>query len=195
VKRLVDVVLAGIGLLVLAPVLAVVAIVVRKEFGSPVLFRHTRVGKDEVSFDLCKFRTMTNEVDADGQLLSDADRLTRVGSFLRSTSLDELPELVHVLRGEMSLVGPRPLPTTYLERYSTKQRRRHEITPGITGWAQIHGRNATTWDERLGQDIWYLDHRSLRVDLGILASTIGLVLRRGGVNQEGQATMSEFTGE
>jgi len=193
-KRTFDVVVAGAALVVLSPVLAVVALLVRLRLGSPVLFRQERAGLGGRPFILTKFRTMTDERGADGALLPDEQRLPAFGSFLRSTSLDELPELVHVLRGEMSLVGPRPLPTKYLERYSPRQARRHEVRPGITGWAQVNGRNTARWAERLEMDVWYVDNRSLLLDLKILWRTVRVVFTREGVAEEGQATMTEFLG-
>ncbi|HEY1118058.1 MAG TPA: sugar transferase [Acidimicrobiales bacterium] len=193
-KRTFDVVVAGAALVVLSPVLAVVALLVRLRLGSPVLFRQERAGFDGRPFVLTKFRTMTDERGPDGELLPDTERLPAFGSFLRSTSLDELPELVHVLRGEMSLVGPRPLPTKYLERYSPRQARRHEVRPGITGWAQVNGRNTARWAERLEMDVWYVDNRSLLLDLKILWRTVRVVFTREGVAEEGQATMTEFLG-
>ena len=194
-KRLLDVVGAGVGLVVLSPVMAVVAVLVRVKLGSPVLFRQERAGLGGRPFLLTKFRSMTDARGPDGELLPDAARLTRFGAFLRSTSLDELPELVHVLRGEMSLVGPRPLPTAYLDRYSARQSRRHEVRPGLTGWAQVNGRNTSGWPERLEADVWYVDHRSLRLDLRIIGRTLRVVLGRGGISQEGEATMTEFLGD
>lgn len=194
-KRVVDVVGAGAGLVVLAPVMAVVAVLVRVKLGSPVLFRQERAGLGGESFRLTKFRTMTDERDADGLLLPDEDRLPPFGRFLRSTSLDELPELVHVLRGEMSLVGPRPLPVRYLDRYSARQARRHEVLPGVTGWAQVNGRNSADWPERFEMDVWYVEHRSLLLDLRIIWRTLRVVVGRGGVNEDGQATMTEFLGD
>jgi sugar transferase EpsL len=193
-KRAFDVVVAGAALIVLSPVLVIVALLVRLRLGSPVLFRQERAGLHGRPFTLAKFRTMTDERGADGALLPDADRLPPFGAFLRSTSLDELPELVHVLRGEMSLVGPRPLPTAYLERYSERQARRHEVPPGITGWAQVNGRNTAGWPERLEMDVWYVEHRTLLLDLRILWRTLRVVLGREGVAEDGQATMTEFTG-
>ncbi|HEY1118390.1 MAG TPA: sugar transferase, partial [Acidimicrobiales bacterium] len=171
-KRTFDVVVAGAALVVLSPVLAVVALLVRVRLGSPVLFRQERAGLGGRPFVLAKFRTMTDERGADGELLPDQQRLPPFGSFLRSTSLDELPELVHVVRGEMSLVGPRPLPTKYLERYSPRQARRHEVRPGITGWAQVNGRNTARWAERLEMDVWYVDNRSVLLDLKVLWRTV-----------------------
>ncbi len=194
-KRTIDVTGAAIALVVLSPVLAVLAVLIRVRLGSPVLFRQERAGLGGRPFVLAKFRTMTDERDANGELLPDEVRLTRFGSFLRSTSLDELPELVHVLRGEMSLVGPRPLPTAYLDRYSARQARRHEVRPGLTGWAQVNGRNDTDWPERLELDVWYVDHRSTLLDLKILWRTVRVVLGRGGVAREGEATMTEFLGD
>lgn len=193
-KRVLDVVVAGVALVVLSPVLAVVAVLVRLRLGSPVLFRQERAGLDGTPFVLTKFRTMTDQRGPDGTLLPDADRLPAFGSFLRSTSLDELPELVHVVRGEMSLVGPRPLPTKYLSRYSTRQARRHEVRPGITGWAQVNGRNATGWAERLEMDVWYVEHRSFLLDLKVLWRTLQVVASRDGVTEDGSATMTEFLG-
>jgi len=192
VKRAIDVVVAAAGLVVLSPVLAVLAVLVRVRLGSPVLFRQERAGLHGQAFTLAKLRTMTDERGPDGALRPDAQRLTPFGAFLRSTSLDELPELVHVLRGEMSLVGPRPLPTAYLERYSPRQARRHEVRPGITGWAQVNGRNAAGWPERLEMDVWYVEHRSLLLDLRILWRTLRVVVAREGVAEDGQATMTEF---
>lgn len=194
-KRIVDVLGAGVGLVVLAPVMAVVAVLVRVKLGTPVLFRQERAGLGGESFRLTKFRTMTDGRDATGSLLPDEDRLPPFGQFLRSTSLDELPELVHVLRGEMSLVGPRPLPVSYLDRYSARQARRHEVLPGLTGWAQVNGRNSTSWPGRLEMDVWYVEHRSLLLDLRIIWRTLRVVVSRGGVNEDGQATMTEFLGD
>ncbi len=194
-KRVVDVVGTVAGLVVLSPLIAVVAVLVRVKLGSPVLFRQERAGRYGQPFLLTKFRSMTDARGPDGALLPDEARLTPFGAFLRSTSLDELPELVHVLRGEMSLVGPRPLPTAYLERYSARQSRRHEVLPGLTGWAQVNGRNATSWADRFEADVWYVEHRSLLLDLRIIGRTLRVVLGRGGINQEGEATMTEFLGE
>jgi lipopolysaccharide/colanic/teichoic acid biosynthesis glycosyltransferase len=194
VKRAFDVVVAGAALVVLSPVLLVVAVLVRVRLGSPVLFRQERAGLGGEPFLLTKFRTMTDERGPDGVLLPDADRLPAFGSFLRSTSLDELPELLHVLRGEMTLVGPRPLPTAYLPRYSERQGRRHEVRPGITGWAQVNGRNTAGWPERLEMDVWYVEHRSLLLDVKVLWRTLRVVVAREGVAEDGQATMTEFLG-
>jgi lipopolysaccharide/colanic/teichoic acid biosynthesis glycosyltransferase len=193
-KRLLDVGVAGAGLVVLSPLLLVIALAVRVRMGAPVLFRQTRPGRGGTRFELLKFRTMTNRRGPDGALLPDAERLTWVGRILRTTSLDELPELVNVLRGDMSLVGPRPLLVEYLDLYSPEEARRHEVRPGITGWAQVNGRNATSWDERFAHDLYYVDHRSMRLDLHILKRTVGQVLTGAGVSQPGEATMARFTG-
>lgn len=181
VKRAFDVAVAGTALAAGAVPMAMLGAVIAKRMGRPVLFRQKRPGKDEQIFELFKFRTMTDERGPDGQLLPDEQRLTPLGRFLRRTSLDELPELINVLRGEMSLVGPRPLLIRYLPYFTEAERRRHAVRPGITGWAQIMGRNAVTWDKRLGYDVWYVDHQSLWLDLTILAKTVGMVLRREGV--------------
>ena len=167
---------------------------VRLNLGRPVFFRQPRPGRQGRVFELIKFRTMTQARDAQGHLLPDAQRLTRFGRWLRSTSLDELPEVLNVLRGEMSLVGPRPLLVQYLDRYSPEQARRHEVLPGLTGWVQVKGRNALTWEEKFRLDVWYVDHRSLWLDLRILALTVWHVLRRHGVSAPGAATMPEFMG-
>lgn len=194
VKRAIDVVVAGVGLVVLSPVLAAIALAVRVTMGSPVLFVQVRPGRDGAPFPLLKFRTMTERRGPDGALLPDAERITRLGRILRRASLDELPELVNVVRGDMSLVGPRPLLMEYLDLYTPEQARRHEVRPGITGWAQVNGRNATTWEERFAHDLYYVEHRSLRLDLRILARTITQVLTGAGVSQPGVATMPRFTG-
>lgn len=193
-KRAIDVAGASVGLAALAPVLGTITALEVAFHGWPPVFVQKRPGKDGRIFDLYKFRSMTNARGADGKLLPDAARLTRFGKLLRSTSLDELPELVNVLKGEMSLVGPRPLLVQYLERYSPEQARRHEVLPGITGWAQIRGRNAISWDEKLALDVWYVDHWSLALDLRILAETVWKVIRREGISAEGDATMPEFMG-
>ncbi len=193
-KRLLDLAAAGTLLVLLCPVLALAALLVRLRLGPPVLFRQTRPGLHGRPFGLVKFRTMTDARDARGHLLPDAERLTPLGRFLRSTSVDELPQLVNVLRGDMSLVGPRPLLTSYLGRYSPEQARRHEVRPGITGWAQAKGRNALSWEERFALDVWYVDHLSLWVDLKVLAATVVTVLTRRGITPEAQATMPEFMG-
>ncbi|HUS13049.1 MAG TPA: sugar transferase [Pyrinomonadaceae bacterium] len=193
-KRSLDAAASGAGLLLLSPLLAVLAVLVRRKLGSPILFRQQRPGLDGRPFMMLKFRTMTDACDAQGNLLPDAERLTQFGSFLRSTSLDELPELFNVVKGEMSLVGPRPLLMRYLDRYTPEQARRHEVPPGITGWAQVNGRNAISWEKKFELDVWYVDHCSLALDLKVLWLTILKVLRRQDINQEGQATQSEFMG-
>lgn len=193
-KRAFDLVVVLGVLPVLAPVLAAIAALVRLRLGTPVFFRQQRPGLDGAPFMMTKFRTMTDERDAAGDLLPDEDRLTRMGRLLRSTSLDELPELMNVLRGSMSLVGPRPLLMEYLPLYSPEQARRHEARPGITGWAQVNGRNATTWKRRFACDCWYVDHVSLWVDLHILVLTVTTTLQREGISQEGHVTMTKFTG-
>jgi len=193
-KRVFDLALALPALLLLAPLLLVIALLVRLKLGAPVLFRQPRSGLHGKPFTLYKFRTMTGVRDAEGNLLPDAERLTPFGRFLRRTSLDELPELWNVLRGEMSLVGPRPLLMQYLDRYTPEQARRHEVRPGITGWAQVNGRNALSWEEKFALDVWYVDHHSLWLDLRILALTVLKVLSREGISQPGQATMEEFLG-
>lgn len=193
-KRAVDIAGALVGLLLLSPVIASAALAVRISMGRPVLFRQVRPGLNERPFTMVKFRTMADARDASGKLLSDGERLTRTGRFLRSTSLDELPELWNVLVGEMSLVGPRPLLTAYLGRYSPEQARRHHVKPGVTGWAQINGRNAISWDEKFELDIWYVDHQSIWLDLRILMATVLQVVRRTGINSAESATMPEFIG-
>lgn len=193
-KRLFDLLLSLGGLLVLALPLLLLWVLVRRKLGSPVLFRQVRPGLHGRPFMMVKFRTMTDERGADGELLRDAQRLTAFGRFLRASSLDELPELWNVLRGEMSLVGPRPLLMEYLPLYSPEQARRHEVRPGITGWAQVNGRNAVSWDERFKLDVWYVDHRSLWLDIRILWLTVRKVIVREGISAQGEATMPRFTG-
>lgn len=194
VKRFFDIVVSILALLVLSPVLAILAFQVRHKLGRPIVFRQTRPGLHERPFAILKFRTMTDDRDADGSLLPDSDRLPPFGRFLRSTSLDELPELWNVLKGDMSLVGPRPLLMEYLELYSDEQARRHEVRPGITGWAQVNGRNALTWEDKFSLDVWYVDNHSLWLDLKILILTIAKVFKREGVSQDGHATMERFQG-
>lgn len=193
-KRAFDLLIACTALLLLAPLLLLLAWLVRVNLGSPVLFRQQRAGWRGRPLLICKFRTMTDARDAAGNLLPDEARLTSFGKFLRASSLDELPELWNVLQGEMSLVGPRPLLLKYLERYSPEQMRRHEALPGITGWAQINGRNALTWEQKFRLDVWYVDHQSFWLDLKILALTVVKILRHEDINQPGQATVEEFTG-
>jgi len=193
-KRLFDLALTLPGLVVLSPLLAFIALMVRAKLGSPVLFRQVRPGLGGRPFTIYKFRTMTDARGSDGKLLPDGERLTRFGRFLRSASLDELPELFNVLKGDMSLVGPRPLLMEYLDRYTPEQARRHEVKPGITGWAQVNGRNALGWEQKFAMDVWYVDHRSLRLDAKIILRTIGKVLARDGISAAGEATMPRFTG-
>jgi len=193
-KRLFDLIVAIVLLLLLAIPLLLLAAVIRLRLGSPVLFRQVRPGLHGRPFTMVKFRTMTDGRGPDGELLPDAQRLTPFGGLLRSTSLDELPELWNVLCGEMSLVGPRPLLMEYLPLYTSKQARRHEMRPGITGWAQVNGRNALSWEDRFNLDVWYVDHQSLWLDLRILWLTMRKVLVRDGINAQGEATMSKFTG-
>ena len=193
-KRLFDLAVLLLTAPVWLPAIGAVAILVRLNLGAPVLFRQARPGLGGRIFPLVKFRTMTAARDAQGNLLPDAQRLTRFGRWLRSTSLDELPEILNILRGEMSLVGPRPLLVQYLGRYTPEQARRHEVLPGLTGWAQVKGRNALTWEEKFRLDVWYVDHRSLWLDVRILLLTLGQVVRRHGVSAQGEATMPEFMG-
>lgn len=193
IKRAADVGVAGVGLVLTAPIQLGVAVAVRRQLGSPVLFRQPRPGRDGEIFELMKFRTM-REPDPESGLVSDADRMTPLGSFLRRTSLDELPTLLNVLTGDMSLVGPRPLLVAYLDRYTKEQARRHEVRPGITGLAQVSGRNALTWEEKFILDVRYVEQRSLLLDLQILLRTITKVLRSDGITAEGSPTMPEFMG-
>lgn len=188
-----DAALAGAALIALAPVVAGTAVAVRRRLGTPVLFRQQRPGRDGRPFRMLKFRTML-EPDPERGLVTDEQRLTPFGARLRATSLDELPSLWNVVRGDMALVGPRPLLMAYLERYSPEQARRHEVRPGLTGWAQVNGRNAVTWEERLAMDVWYVDHRSHALDLKILWMTVASVARRDGISAEGHVTMPEFLG-
>lgn len=192
-KRLIDLVVGTIAFVVSLPVQAVIAVLVRLKLGSPVLFRQPRPGKDEEIFELVKFRTML-EVDEARGLVTDEQRLTRFGALLRSTSLDELPTLWNVVKGDMSLVGPRPLLVRYLGRYTPEQARRHEVRPGITGLAQVSGRNALSWGDKFAKDVEYVDSRSVLLDLKIIAATLAKVLRRDGIAADGEATMSEFMG-
>ena len=194
-KRLADFMIAGCGIVLLSPLIGLLSLLVRVFLGSPVLFRQTRPGLSGESFELVKFRTMTDRCDQNGDLLPDAERLTRLGTFLRSTSLDELPELWNVVRAEMSLVGPRPLLVEYLPLYSPVQARRHEVRPGVTGLAQVRGRNELSWEEKFKLDVWYVDHRSFRLDCAILFWTVRSVLHREGIAAEGNVTMPPFTGE
>ena len=193
-KRIMDIVISAVALTVLSPVLLGVAAVIRLRFGSPVLFRQTRPGRHGIPFQMIKFRTMREAFDSNGQPLSDAEHLTPTGRALRATSLDELPELWNVLKGEMSLVGPRPLLMEYLPLYSAEQMRRHEVRPGVTGWAQVNGRNAISWEEKFALDVWYVDHRNFWLDLKILLLTVVRVARRDGISAHGMATYHVFTG-
>lgn len=193
-KRLFDIVVSALAILIFAPLILVLMLIVRVKLGSPVFFTQTRPGKDGKPFKMIKFRSMTNGKDDEGNLLPDDQRLPKFGKLLRSTSLDELPELFNVLKGDMSLVGPRPLLMQYLDRYTPEQRRRHEVRPGITGWAQVNGRNNVPWEERFKMDVWYVDHHNLLLDLKILWMTVLKVVKRSDVSQEGHATMTEFMG-
>lgn len=193
-KRFLDFTLSAIALLLLSPVLLVIAWQIRHKLGSPVLFSQIRPGLKGKPFKMVKFRTMRDAMDAQGNPLPDSERMTAFGSFLRSSSLDELPELLNVLKGDMSLVGPRPLLMEYLPLYSPEQARRHEVRPGITGWAQVNGRNALNWEDKFRLDVWYVDNHSFWLDLKILFLTIKKVLIRDGISAEGEATMPKFTG-
>ena len=193
-KRIFDLVVTFFGLLLLLPVITLTALILISNLGLPIFFKQSRPGLNRKIFNIYKFRTMTNERDKDGILLSDESRLTKFGKFLRSTSLDELPSLWNVLKSDMSLVGPRPLLLEYLPLYSTQQARRHEVKPGITGWAQVNGRNAITWGEKFDLDVWYVDNQSIWLDIKILWLTVKKVIMRDGINQVGQSTMESFKG-
>jgi lipopolysaccharide/colanic/teichoic acid biosynthesis glycosyltransferase len=193
-KRIIDILGASLGLLLLSPIMAIVVYKIRRELGAPVLFSQTRPGRHGKPFQMIKFRTMRDAIDADGRPLPDADRLTKFGRFLRASSLDELPELWNVLKGEMGLVGPRPLLMEYLPLYSPEQARRHEVLPGVTGWAQVNGRNAISWEEKFALDVWYVDNRSLWLDLKIIWLSIRKVIKRDDISAEGEATMPKFKG-
>ena len=194
-KRLFDIFFSLGWLLIFSPLLITVAILVRIKLGSPIFFVQERPGRGGKPFRMIKFRTMTDERDANGQLLSDEIRLTPFGKFLRSTTLDEFPEMINVLLGDMSVVGPRPLLMRYLPRYSAFQARRMEVKPGVTGWAQVNGRNALSWNEKFAMDVWYVEHRSFWLDLKIVVQTFFVVFRRRGINSEKAATMEEFMGD
>ena len=194
IKRLMDIVLSGGALIILSPVLLVTAILVRTKLGSPVIFCQERPGKDEKVFKLYKFRSMTDTRDENGELLPDSVRLTRFGKLLRSTSLDELPELWNILRGDMSIVGPRPLLVRYLPRYNEEQKHRHDVRPGLTGWAQVNGRNAISWEEKFRLDVWYVENLSFWVDMKTIFLTVKKVFCREGISSETAATMEEFMG-
>ncbi|MDV4144365.1 sugar transferase [Shimia sp. FJ5] len=195
IKRALDILGASVGLIVFSPILIVISVMIKREMGSPVLFQQTRPGRHGKPFQMIKFRTMRDAIDADGRPLPDAERLTKLGRFLRASSIDELPELWNVLKGDMSLVGPRPLLMEYLPLYSPEQARRHEVRPGVSGWAQVNGRNAISWDEKFALDVWYVDNLSLWLDLKIIWLTIRKVIKRDGISAAGEATMSKFTGE
>lgn len=193
-KRSVDIVLSLLGLLLLSPVILVLAWLIRRKLGSPVLFRQVRPGLNGRPFEMIKFRTMRDATDSEGRPLPDGERMTPFGSFLRSSSLDELPGLWNVLKGDMSLVGPRPLLMQYLPLYTPEQHRRHELKPGVTGWAQVNGRNSLSWEEKFDLDVWYVDNQSLWLDLRILFLTVKKVLIKEGISQENNATMEAFKG-
>ncbi|HRA69021.1 MAG TPA: sugar transferase [Caldilinea sp.] len=193
-KRIFDLLIALPALILLSPLLALLALLVCVKLGAPVFFRQPRPGLHGKPFRMVKFRTMTDARDAQGNLLPDAERLTSFGKFLRSSSLDELPELWNVVKGDMSLVGPRPLLMQYLDRYTPEQARRHEVRPGVTGWAQVNGRNAISWEQKFAYDVWYVDNLSFWLDLKILALTVRKIIVREGISQAGQATMEEFMG-
>jgi len=194
IKRLIDVAAAAMALILLSPVLATIASLVKLRLGSPIIFKQLRMGRHNHSFAMVKFRTMTNAHDERGNLLPDEQRITTLGTFLRWNSLDELPELINILKGDMSIVGPRPLLMRYLDRYTPEQARRHEVKPGLTGWAQVNGRNAISWEEKFKLDVWYVDNQSFWLDLKIIGMTVLKVLRRDGISGAGEATMSEFMG-
>ncbi len=194
IKRILDIISSLLAIIILSPLLAVAAVLVKTKLGSPVLFKQERPGKDEKIFTLMKFRTMTDKRDENGELLPDEVRLTKFGEFLRSTSIDELPELFNILKGDMSVIGPRPLLVQYLPRYNKHQHRRHEVKPGLSGWAQVNGRNAISWEEKFDFDVEYVDNCSLLMDIKILFMTVANVLKRDGISSETSATMEEFTG-
>lgn len=193
-KMFFDLFVAGLAIFLLSPIILVLVLIVQFNFGYPILFSQVRPGLRSKPFRMYKFRTMTNDRDERGNLLSDADRLTPIGKWLRATSLDELPGLWNVLRNDMSLVGPRPLLMEYLERYTPEQARRHEVKPGITGWAQVNGRNTISWEEKFKLDVWYVENQSFLLDIKILWQTVLKVIERDGINAAGEATMPVFTG-
>jgi len=194
-KRIFDLTLTIPAYFLLSPLMILITVIIGLTMGKPVFFRQTRPGLHGSPFTIYKFRTMLNAYNKDGYPLPDKERLTRFGKFLRSTSLDELPELFNILKGEMSIVGPRPLLMQYLERYSLEQARRHEVRPGLTGWAQINGRNAITWEEKFRLDVWYVDNQSIFLDIKIILMTVAKVMKREGISHPGQVTMEEFTGK
>lgn len=193
-KRLFDIAVSGTALVLLSPVIVTSAVLIKKKLGSPVLFKQTRPGKDGEPFEIYKFRTMTDERDAHGELLPDAERLTDFGKTLRKLSIDELPQLLNVLKGDISLVGPRPLLMQYLPLYNEHQKRRMEVRPGITGWAQVNGRNNISWEEKFDLDVWYVDHQSFILDLYIIYLTVVKVFKQSDISQDGHATVPAFTG-
>ena len=192
--RVLDLTIVFLAAPVFLPIFLIMTLLIRAKLGAPIFFRQTRTGYAGKPFDILKFRSMTDERDVAGRLLPDAYRLTRFGHLLRRSSIDELPQLRHVMRGEMSLIGPRPLVTLYLDRYTARQMLRHNVTPGLTGWAQINGRNAVSWEEKFEMDVWYAENKSLWLDLKILAMTIAIALRQDGIGAEGQVTGTEFMG-
>lgn len=194
IKRILDIISSLLAIIILSPLLAVTAVLVKTKLGSPVLFRQERPGKDEKIFTLMKFRTMTDERDENGELLPDEVRLTKFGKFLRSTSIDELPELFNILKGDMSVIGPRPLLVEYIPRYNEHQHRRHEVRPGLSGWAQVNGRNTVSWEDKFDMDVHYVDNYSFAMDVKILFMTVLNVLKREGISSESSATMEVFMG-
>ena len=194
IKRIIDLLLSGLALLVLSPVYLVLAVLVRRRLGSPVIFSQQRPGRNGTIFEMYKFRSMTDARNAEGELLPDEYRLTEFGKKLRATSLDELPELWNIFKGDMSIVGPRPLLVRYLPRYNERQKHRHDVRPGLTGWAQVNGRNAISWEQKFAYDVEYVEKESFLLDLKIILMTVGKVLYRSGINQDGNATMEEFMG-
>ena len=194
IKRIIDLLLSGLALLVLSPVYLVLAVLVRRRLGSPVIFSQQRPGRNGRIFEMYKFRSMTDARNAEGELLPDEYRLTEFGKKLRATSLDELPELWNIFKGDMSIVGPRPLLVRYLSRYNERQKHRHDVRPGLTGWAQVNGRNAISWEQKFAYDVEYVEKESFLLDLKIILMTVGKVLHRSGINQDGNATMEEFMG-
>lgn len=195
IKRIIDLVASFIGAIILFPIFVVVAILVKIKLGSPIFFKQKRIGKNNEEFEMIKFRTMTDEKDKLGNLLPNEERLTKFGKMLRSTSLDEIPELINVLKGDMSLVGPRPLPVRYLPLYSSEQLKRHNILPGITGWAQVNGRNSITWSEKFALDLWYVENFNIILDFKILFLTVYKVFKRDGINQNENTVMEAFNGK
>ena len=194
VKRIVDILCSGLGLILLSPLLIIIAILIKINLGSPIFFIQDRIGEDGKVFKMIKFRTMINVIDESGESLEDSERLTLFGKLLRSTSLDELPELINVLKGDMSLVGPRPLLIRYMKLYSKEQWRRHEVKPGITGWAQVNGRNNISWNDKFKLDVWYVDNKSIILDFKIMFMTVYRVIRRDDINKEGEATVEDYDG-